>query len=637
MSSYGASTPDRRRSQDSDRPIFLNELSLSKIENKLSAQVGSSSLNLGDAFIGDEGCGLVAQFLKDNIGVHSVELRGNNITGEGLRLLASALRGQTFVRNISLEWNNLGNSLKSLTDALAYNESVQTLDLRNNRIGPEGAGYIADLLETNKSITKIDLRWNDIGSNGARAIISALRKPHAIQVLDLSGNKIPEELLQQVEQAIKGTDQPQNRSRYSSPKSLSRSMERTASRDFSDDIHQKLEAQILANARSESKINELELLLDQEARRSTEMRNDFLGELENEKAKRTMAEEAVMIQKEESFKREMEDRRIIQDLETKLSRSNNEKGILSQELENLQEQFQKLQSSAMERYRAYDEKITQQDRLYKQLEETSRNNLDRTKKEHLQEVFEINRDYTNKLEEAEENIRNLRAAREALDNETKNLRGQIAQLKSSHQEALTDQDFKIREEETTKFNSTLKGLEIRMRSIEDSRENLNKRNQDLQREIIQNEKRASEQANALESTIGQLREERAELQRQLTKANATIESLRGDIYMLNTNLERSRGENDELSETLNERKEAHMKQLETLLQEQTAERKQMENTRENLASQINDLEVDLMKTTKDRDRILNEYNYLSENLKQKTVALIQDTVIAHLRKLEAES
>ncbi|CAG9329321.1 unnamed protein product [Blepharisma stoltei] len=636
MSSYEGATPDQRRSQDSDRPFAINELSLSKIENKLSAQQGSSTLNLGDAFIGDEGCGIVAQFLKDNLGVHNVELRGNNITGEGLRAIASALRGQTFVRNLSLEWNNLGNNLKPLAEALAYNESVQTLDIRNNRIGPEGAGYIADLIETNKSLVKIDLRWNDIGASGARSLLSALRKPHAIQSIEVSGNKIPEDLLQQLEQILKG-DQSPNKSRYGSPRSLSKSMERTASRDFSDDIHLKLEAQIMATARSESKINELELLLDQEARRSNEMRNDLLGELENEKAKRAMAEEAVMIQKEESFKREMDDRRVIQDLETKLSRANNEKGILNQELENLQEQFQKLQNSTMERYRAYDEKLSQQERLYKQLEETSRNSLDRAKKEHLQEVFEINRDFTNKLEDAEESLRNLRTAREALENENKTLRGQIAQLKSNHQEALTEQDFKIREEETTKFNTTLKGLETRMRSIEESRENLNKRNQDLQREIMQNDKRASEQILALETTINQLREERTELQRQLAKANATIESLRGEVYMLNTNLDRSKTENEELNETLNERKEAHMKQLETLLQEQTTERKQNENTKENLTSQIHDLEMDLMKTSKDRDRILNEYNYLSENLKQKTVALIQETVLAHLRKLEAES
>lgn len=636
MSSYEGTTPDRQRSIESDRPLILNDLALNKLENKLNSQQGSSTLNLGDSFIGDEGCGLVAQFLRENLGTHSVELRGNNITGEGLRILASALRGQTFVRNLSLEWNNIGNSIKPLSDALAYNESVQSIDLRNNRIGPEGAGYIADLIETNKSITRIDLRWNDIGATGARSLVSALRKPHSIQQLEISGNKIPEDILQQLEQLLRG-EQQTNKSRYGSPRSFSRSMERTASRDFSEDIHQKLEGQILATARSESKINELELLLEQEARRSADMRNDLLSELETEKSKRTLAEEAVMIQKEEAFKREMDDRRVIQEFENRLSRANNEKAILNQEVENLQEQLQKLQTSTMDRYRSYDEKIAQQDRICKQLEDTSRNQIDRTKKEHLQEVFEINRDFTHKLEAADENIRNQRAAREALEVENKNLRAQIAQLKSAHQEALTDQEFRIKEEETAKFNTTLKGLEQRMRSIEESRENLNKRNQDLQRELVQNEKRASEQINALESSINQLRDERAELQRQLAKANSTIESLRGDIYMLNSALDRSKAENEELGRTLNERKETHMKQLEALCQDQSIERKQMDNTRENLTGQIHDLELDLLKTSKDRDRILNEYNNLSDNLKQRTVALIQETVLSHLRKLELES
>ena len=47
---------------------------------------------------------------------------------------------------------------------------------------------------------------------------------------------------------------------------------------------------MISNARKESKINELELILDQERRRSQDLRADLIREIENEKAKRQYTE-----------------------------------------------------------------------------------------------------------------------------------------------------------------------------------------------------------------------------------------------------------------------------------------------------------------------------------------------------------
>ena len=59
-----------------------------KLHYKLESQKGSSTLNLADSFIGDEGCGMIYDFLRDNIQVTNVELRGNNIGADGIKILS---------------------------------------------------------------------------------------------------------------------------------------------------------------------------------------------------------------------------------------------------------------------------------------------------------------------------------------------------------------------------------------------------------------------------------------------------------------------------------------------------------------------------------------------------------------------
>jgi Ran GTPase-activating protein (RanGAP) involved in mRNA processing and transport len=138
----------------------------------------------------------------------NVELRGNNIGPEGLRVISAALVNPCSVKSISLEWNSITNGTSALADALGGNTSLVALDLRNNRIGPEGVSHLAKMLEVNNSLAKLDLRWNEIGPTGARSLLSALARNKTIQSVELSGNKIPEETLRQVEAALRGEEQP---------------------------------------------------------------------------------------------------------------------------------------------------------------------------------------------------------------------------------------------------------------------------------------------------------------------------------------------------------------------------------------------------------------------------------------------
>lgn len=71
---------------------------------------------------------------------------------------------------LSLEWNSLGsfeNGLTEIATSLALNNTLKTLDLRNNNIGPNGGSMLARGLRDNRCLNELDLRWNEIGNVGA--------------------------------------------------------------------------------------------------------------------------------------------------------------------------------------------------------------------------------------------------------------------------------------------------------------------------------------------------------------------------------------------------------------------------------------------------------------------------------------
>jgi Ran GTPase-activating protein (RanGAP) involved in mRNA processing and transport len=94
--------------------------------------------------------------------------------------------------DISEEYFTKLLQLISLCDALT------DLDLRNNRIGSEGAKKLATVLLANrltvqgqcKLLTKLDLKNNNIGPEGIESLTAVLGKCNALTFLDLSENEL---------------------------------------------------------------------------------------------------------------------------------------------------------------------------------------------------------------------------------------------------------------------------------------------------------------------------------------------------------------------------------------------------------------------------------------------------------------
>jgi len=167
---------------------------------------GTDVVAFSDTFMGDEGCHVVNELLRDNTRVKSLDLRGCNIRADGAMALAALLTHNRTLTFLGLEWNGVGmleNGVQALCKALATNPAITEVDLRNNSIGPSGGAAIGAMLSSNAAIRRLDLRWNNLGVNGGRALATALEKNRHVLELEVSGNKLTEDSLRQIDTILR--------------------------------------------------------------------------------------------------------------------------------------------------------------------------------------------------------------------------------------------------------------------------------------------------------------------------------------------------------------------------------------------------------------------------------------------------
>ena len=77
--------------------------------------------------------------------------------------------------------------MQVLAVGLGANTSLQHLDLAENDITCEGAGFLADLLRQSSILTNLNLRGNSIGPQGAAMVGDALLGNSGLTSLDIAG------------------------------------------------------------------------------------------------------------------------------------------------------------------------------------------------------------------------------------------------------------------------------------------------------------------------------------------------------------------------------------------------------------------------------------------------------------------
>lgn len=85
--------------------------------------------------------------------------------------------------------------MKRFFGALGENRSLLKLNLKNNEIGPEIGEFVANCLKSNTVLETLDLRYNRIGNQGAKAILKGLNLNKTITILEMSASGVSDDIL----------------------------------------------------------------------------------------------------------------------------------------------------------------------------------------------------------------------------------------------------------------------------------------------------------------------------------------------------------------------------------------------------------------------------------------------------------
>jgi ABC-type transporter Mla subunit MlaD len=120
-------------------------------------------------------------------------------------------------------------------------------------------------------------------------------------------------------------------------------------------------------------------------------RQDLLRALDKERQLRLQAEEAPLVYREESLRREMEFSKTVQEADLKLSRALGDKSRLSSELAKSQERLSQSQRDSADKIKNLSEQVTQLQRLLKQQDADTKSSIGRSHSDHSQELKQLAR------------------------------------------------------------------------------------------------------------------------------------------------------------------------------------------------------------------------------------------------------
>ena len=139
----------------------------------------------------DDRVNALADVLKHCPNLQTLDLRYNSVGDNGAKALADGLKHCPNLQTLYLGRNNVGSDgAKALADGLKHCPNLQTLDLLNSNIGDNGAKALADGLKHCPNLQTLDLRYNIVGDDGAKALADGLKHCPNLQTLDLGYNSV---------------------------------------------------------------------------------------------------------------------------------------------------------------------------------------------------------------------------------------------------------------------------------------------------------------------------------------------------------------------------------------------------------------------------------------------------------------
>ena len=112
-----------------------------------------------------------------------VDLCGKKLKHDDIKVISKLLKKSKVIKTLKMSNNQLTLEDTEFTNALATNDTLQSLWLRNNNIGSIGANNLANSLKSNRTLKSILLTGNSIVHHGVASLVEALLENDTLESL----------------------------------------------------------------------------------------------------------------------------------------------------------------------------------------------------------------------------------------------------------------------------------------------------------------------------------------------------------------------------------------------------------------------------------------------------------------------
>lgn len=154
-------------------------------------QTKNPSLSLRYQSLGCKKTVAITQALASNTFVESLDLSNNDVGDDGMVSVARMLTENYFITELNLEDNQIGRrGVAVLCEVMSEHSYVKHLNLAGNGLKDNCAVILSEMLKANYTLTSLVVKQNQFSCFGAKAISDALLSNDSLTELDISWNKI---------------------------------------------------------------------------------------------------------------------------------------------------------------------------------------------------------------------------------------------------------------------------------------------------------------------------------------------------------------------------------------------------------------------------------------------------------------
>eukprot|EP00003_Mantamonas_plastica_P015547 TRINITY_DN2630_c0_g1_i1.p1 TRINITY_DN2630_c0_g1~~TRINITY_DN2630_c0_g1_i1.p1 ORF type:complete len:189 (-),score=54.85 TRINITY_DN2630_c0_g1_i1:459-1025(-) len=165
---------------------------------------GVQHLVVSHAAIGDGGAQAIGDALANNETLESLSLPENGIQAVGAQRLAWGMERNIHLRMLDVQHNAIGpEGMMHFGEALSGNDSLKALNVGYNHLDVFAGAHIANILRYS-AVDSIELCWNKLGDHGTAQIAEALGENCSLLYLGLSSNSIEVAGSAALAQALRG-------------------------------------------------------------------------------------------------------------------------------------------------------------------------------------------------------------------------------------------------------------------------------------------------------------------------------------------------------------------------------------------------------------------------------------------------